>query len=83
MADITPGTGGTLKSASAENALLEVAMLVQNLERTPANNPDNRNFCQVTINTDAGTATVTSTFPIAPVVGADGKITIEAVEYLT
>lgn len=83
MATITPGTGGALKSDTAENALLEAAMLVQSLERTPANNPDNRNFCQVTFNTDAGTATVTSTFPITPVVGADGRITIEAVEYLT
>lgn len=83
MAPITPGTGGTLKSDTAENALLEAAMVVQNLERTTGNNPNNRNFVNVTFNSDAGTATIAATIPVVQTIGPDGKLSLEADTYLT
>lgn len=84
MADITPGTGGTLKSTTAENALLEAAMLVQARERTGANNPNNRNFVNVTFNSDAGTATISATIPVVQTIDpATGGISLVAEEYLT
>jgi len=80
MADLAVGA---IKSETAENALLEAAMRVQALERTTANNPDGRNFVNVSINTDAGTATIAATIPVTQVVNTDGSISFTATEYLT
>lgn len=80
MADIA---AGDIKSLTAENALLESAMRIQALERTGANNPDGRNFVNVTFNTDAGTATIAATIPITQTVNPDGTIGFLATEYLT
>lgn len=83
MADIVSAAGSTLKSTTAENALLESAMYVQKLERTSANNPNNRNFVNVQFNTDAGTATITATIPVTQAIDpASGGISLVAEEYL-
>lgn len=83
MTAITPGTGGTFKSDTAENALFEAAIYLQNLETTPANNPTNRNVVQVVVNTDAKTATITATLPLEYAIDAGGNVTLSAASYLT
>lgn len=49
-----PGTGGTFKANTPEGYALEVLMYLQNLERNPSLNPQNRNFISGSYNSDTG-----------------------------
>lgn len=82
MATITPGTGGTIKSSTAEGALLESAIYVQTLEADTSSNPNKKNFVNVTINTDAKIATISGSLPIEFSQNAAGQIIVQAVTYL-
>lgn len=52
--NFTPGTGGTFKANTPEGYALEVLMYLQNLERNPTLNPQNRNFISGSYNSDTG-----------------------------
>lgn len=78
LSDTFVGGGGTLSAAHGYAALLECAKRLQIAESglsTPINN------VSVTINDEAGTATITANIPITIAVNASGKPEITAVEY--
>lgn len=84
MASIyTPGTG-TIKSTNIPSALLEMVQIAQTSELAfNVANPDTPvNNVTVTYDSEAGTATVTATLPIAVSLGVDGRPIIDAVDYL-
>lgn len=81
MAAITPGTGGTLKSATVEGTLLEVALLLQGLEEAVTTDPIPENV-NVTLDTNDGTATISATIPISVGFDTSGKPVITATPYV-
>lgn len=72
-----------LSSTTVENALFEAASYVQGLERSPDHNPQNKNYVNVTIDTDTAIATITARLPIFFNVNARGGLTVSISEYLT
>ncbi|MBD1899265.1 hypothetical protein NDI44_08675 [Trichocoleus sp. DQ-A3] len=76
-------TGDDLKATTAEGLALEALMKLQALERTPAKNPDNRNFVTGTYNSDTGVFSGTYSFPVIQTIDATtGNLTLVADEYL-
>lgn len=76
-----PGTGGTLKSSTAENALVELLVVIKNGEETEQN--ENPNF-QSKINLSISEKTVTFNGSLTSVIvnGADGRPVIDVDEYI-
>lgn len=73
-----------LKAGTAEGLALETLMRLQALERTPANNPDGRNFVTGTYNSDTGVYSGTYSFPVTQTIDAtNGNLVLEASEYLS
>lgn len=84
MAAITPGVGGTLKSATAEGAAIEALMYLQENEANGATtNPQNRNFVQGQWNIDTKVFSGSYNFPAEQTPNADGDLVIVATDYLT
>lgn len=83
MASIIPGTGGTLKSVTLENVLLEAAMLAQIAETNLAQNRDSVNNISVTFNADSANVSITADLQVSQVVDATGQLVLKAKEYLT
>jgi len=80
---INPGDDNpTFKSTVPEAYLLEVLMYVQNLERTPAKNPQNRNAVTGNYNSDTGVFAGTVALPVSFSLATDGTIAIAAQPYL-
>lgn len=75
MAAFDPGTGGTLKSTTLEDAFLEGFQLLNAAEAALANNPG---LTSMNFDTDAGIATMTASLPVATSVAADGSINVAA-----
>lgn len=72
-----------LKATTAEGLALEVLMRLQALERTPAKNPDNRNFVTGSYNSDTGVFSGSFSFPCTQTLdGTTGALIVSAQEYL-
>ena len=74
----------TYRSPTAEGMLLEAAMVLQALEMNDFYNISNpkQNKVNVTINTDALTATISATIPVKIQRDSIGKIELTAAQYL-
>jgi hypothetical protein len=78
-----PGTGGTLSNATIPQAFWEMALTLQESEEVvqdPATGLPNN--ITISVDFDAAEATVDVTLPITQAIGADGSVTITAVDYL-
>ena len=53
-----------LQSNTLEGLFLEVALLIQKFELTTSKNPQEKNFIQVTVDTDTKVATIAMALPI-------------------
>lgn len=78
MAPFVPGTGGSLKSTTMEDALLELMVLIRNKEDEWEVSP--RVF--LTIDAGAQLATATATLPIVFALDASGSPELNTVEYI-
>lgn len=83
MAAITPGTGGTIKSASAEGQLQELAMYLHLAEATPVNNPAGVDNISVSHSPDTGSFGATFTIPVQQQLNGAGEVIYSANDYLT
>lgn len=83
MTPITPGTNGTLKSATAENALIELVTILKNGEANITVNPNKRNYVTLDFNMNTGSVAISFNIPSVPAITATGSINITASEYLT
>lgn len=83
MATVTAGTGGTIKSTTLEAQLQESCMLLQILEVTPANNPDQLDRISVAHDPDTNNFTATFNFPVEQTINDLGQINYSAPDYLT
>lgn len=82
--EIDPGSDNpTFKSTVPEAYLLEVLMYLQNLERNPAKNPQNRNAVTGNYNSDTGIFSGVVALPVTLSLAADGSISISAQAYLS
>lgn len=81
MALITPGSG-TLKSATAEDQLLELATYIKNLEQQPSKNPSATNKITITHNLTSLQATITFSLPAKPGINNLGQPITTADNYL-
>lgn len=78
MAVFAPGTGGTLKSETLEDALLELVARIREEEVTAE--VGQRVF--LTLDTTAGTATISANLPVTLDIGVDGRPVINVTEYI-
>lgn len=83
MTPITPGTNGTLKSATAENSLIELVTILKNGEANTTINPNKRNYVTLDFNVNTGSVAISFSIPSIPIITATGSIEISASEYLT
>lgn len=83
MTTITPGTGGTIKSTTLENAFHEALTLCIGYERDTAKNPSNLRNITLSINLADNKATGTFSFGLTKEISATGSITHTTAEYLT
>lgn len=72
-----PGQGGTLVSTTWPAALLEITSRMQSLEIA-----QNLNVITMTLNVDAGTATITAPLGLTRTIGAGGTQVLSANTYL-
>lgn len=82
MASITPGDGGTLKSAVMENTALELAMLMQLKELDPSNNPNGENNVSLSLNSDTSTVSISIVLEVTQTLDSTGKVVLAAKPYL-
>lgn len=75
-----PGAEGDLSSTNVISAFLETASLLATGEK--AIQPDEPNNVQITYDQEAGTATVAANLPFTTSQGANGEVTIIAIDYL-
>ena len=75
-----PGADGDLTSTNTISAFLEVAALLATAEKTIQ--PDEPNNVQISYDQEAGTATVAANLPFTTQQGANGEVTIIAIDYL-
>ncbi|MDJ0737079.1 MAG: hypothetical protein QNJ47_23925 [Nostocaceae cyanobacterium] len=71
--------GGDLKSTNLPNAVLELALTLQVLEKTQADAPNN---VQITYDTEAELITIAAENPIEFSLNTDGSAKISAIPYL-
>ncbi len=83
MTSITPGTGSTLKSVTAENALIELVTILKNGEANTTINPNKRNYVTLDFNVNTGSVAISFNIPSIPAITPTGSIEITASEYLT
>ncbi|MEH2242356.1 hypothetical protein [Nostoc sp.] len=83
MTSITPGTNGTLKSITAENALVELVAILKNGEANTTVNPNKRNYVTLDFNLNTGSVAISFNIPTIPIITTTGSIEISASEYLT
>lgn len=77
----SPASGADLKSAHKPGLMLEAALSLQQSElATPIETRPNN--VTVTIDSEAGAATVTATLPVTVAIDATGKAVIQAVDYI-
>lgn len=82
MAAITPGSGGTFKTLTAEGRTLEVLVFLQTLEKNPLKNPQNRTYINGTLNTRSGLYGGTFSLPVTESLFTDGSLRLQAKTYL-
>ena len=82
MATLTPGNGGTLKSATLEAAFHEALSLAAVAEQDPLKNPQAQTRVTMSLNIRTGQVTGTFTFEVTPTTGTDGSTTFPVTEYL-
>lgn len=80
MAAFLPGTGGTLKSTTVEDAVVEIVFLVRALEQT-LSDPSARKL-SVMIDTVGETITFSGSLGFSSSLSSNGKPLLEATEYL-
>jgi hypothetical protein len=73
----------TFKSTTLERYLLEVLMYLQWLEGQAEKNPQNANRITGSFNSDTRLYSGTFRLPLGVAIASDGKLTIQATEYLT
>ncbi len=78
----TPGSGGTFKSSTCAGYFIEVVIYLQNLERNPATNPENRNFISGTFNSDSTIFSGAISLPVTLSIDNSGRVVYTAKEYL-
>ncbi|MEH1796304.1 hypothetical protein [Nostoc sp.] len=83
MTTITPGNNGTLKSTTAENALVELVTILKNGEANTTVNPNKRNYVTIDFNVNTGSVAISFSIPSVPIITGTGSIEITASEYLT
>lgn len=82
MAEITPGTAGTLASTTAEGALQEILSFIRIQEGTTGRNPQELTSVNLRHDADASACIGTISFSAARTIAADGSISIVATPYL-
>lgn len=82
MATIVTGESGTLKAITLEGQLQEAAILLQLLEATPANNPEQIDRVSVSHDPDANIFTSSFSFPVNQNINELGHINYSAFDYL-
>lgn len=83
MAAITPGTNGSIKSATVEGQLQELCMYLQLKERSSVNNPTEVDNFSVTHAPDTGSMSASFTIPVQQTINSGGQVTYSASDYLT
>lgn len=84
MATITAGTGGTLKSTTAEGVLVEALILQKINENDTAKNPSGTiDNISVSIDLDTQILSASWTLPVTRAITTTGKVEFTASEYLT
>ncbi|MEH2381139.1 MAG: hypothetical protein V7K27_20005 [Nostoc sp.] len=83
MTTITPGTGGTLKSVKAENALVELVTFLKNAQTDLTINPNKFNYVTIDYNVNTGSVSISFNIPANSVITATGNLQIVGGEYLT
>lgn len=78
--EFNAGTGGSLSSTNVISAFLEVASLLATAEKSIQ--PDEPNNVQIQYDQEAGTATIAANLPFTTEQGANGEVTIIAIDYL-
>lgn len=77
----SPAVGADLKSAHKPGLVLEAALSLQKSElNTPIETRPNN--VTVTMDTEAGNATITATLPITVAIDATGQAIVQAVDYI-
>ena len=79
LSGFTAGDSTDLDATTAAGALLEIFSKLQTLEVASTTAPNN---IQITFDTEAGTATIAASLPVAFTVATDGTIKVAAVPYL-
>lgn len=82
MAVITPGSGGTLKSATLEGQILEIGTLLIAAQRVADQNPQNRTYLTCDTSNDNYLWNLNYNFPVTRTAIAGGGYKIGAEEYL-
>ena len=75
----TPGTGSDLKATTLQEAVLEIAQKVQNLEQSQGET----NRLNLIYNTDQLLCSIVTTNPYTVAINASGGLTYTAIPYLT
>ena len=83
MATITPGTGGTLQSTTAEGQMVEIINFLQLQEANTAVNTTAADYVQATYNINTLVYAGTFSLPISQVSDSSGMIQLLAQNYLT
>lgn len=82
MATVTPGTGATIKSTTAEGQLIEALILAKISEQDTALNPQNKNFItSASDNYLTKFFTFNASFPVNQSIDEIGKIAYSAPNY--
>lgn len=83
MAAVTPGTEGTIKSATVEGQLQELCMFLQLAENTAALNPNTLDNFSLNHSPDTDSFTASFSIPVEQSINSTGQVTYSASEYLT
>ncbi|OLP19816.1 hypothetical protein BST81_03540 [Leptolyngbya sp. 'hensonii'] len=82
MATITPGTGGTFKSVTAEGQAIEALIYLQDRENTTTANPNGEDRLDGNFDTDLRTFSGQFRIPASQSINGSGQLVIQAVPYL-
>jgi hypothetical protein len=84
MATITPGTGGTLKSTTAEGVLVE-ALILQKINENDATKNPSTTIDNISVSIDLDTQILSGswTLPVTRTITTTGRVEFTASEYLT
>ncbi len=83
MVAITPGTGGTFKSTSAEALLAEIIDFMQLQEVNSIRNPNARDYVRCSYDCNSYTMTASFNFPYIEALNAEGLLTANVPDYLS